>query len=47
MQVGNLNQEETNQLHDLLGKACILWQYYEKEHVDEKMSDEVRQVILW
>ena len=34
------NQKETNQLHNLLDKACILWQYYEKEHVDENMSDE-------
>ena len=40
MKVGNLNQKETNQLHNLLDKACILWQYYEKEHVDENMSDE-------
>lgn len=40
MKVGNLNQEETNQLHNLLDKACILWQYYEKEHVDSDMSNE-------
>ena len=40
MKVGNLNQKETNQLHNLLDKACILWQYYEKEHVDENMSYE-------
>tara|TARA_R100000655_G_scaffold108858_2_gene161782 strand:+ start:515 stop:730 length:216 start_codon:yes stop_codon:yes gene_type:complete len=39
MKVGNLNQEETNQLHNLLDKACILWQYYEKEHVDSDMSN--------
>ena len=39
MIVGNLNEKELNQLHDLLDKACVLWQYYDKEHVDENMSD--------
>ena len=34
-----LNEKELNQLHDLLDKACVLWQYYDKEHVDENMSD--------
>ena len=34
-----LNEKELNQLHDLLDKACVLWQYYDKEHVDESMSN--------
>ena len=37
-----LNPKEEQQLHYLLDKACILWQYYDKEHVDydESMSDD-------
>jgi predicted nucleic acid-binding protein len=40
MIVGNLNKKETQQFYDLINKGVILCQWYEKEHVDEKMSDE-------
>tara|TARA_Y100001938_G_C8088024_1_gene433277 strand:+ start:2419 stop:2613 length:195 start_codon:yes stop_codon:yes gene_type:complete len=37
-----LTEKELTQLHELLDKACVLWQYYEKEHVDinDEMSDD-------
>jgi hypothetical protein len=40
MKVGNLNEKETQQFYDLINKAVILCQWYEKEHVDEDMTDE-------
>lgn len=40
MAVGNLNEKETQQFYDLINKGVILCQWYEKEHVDENMTDE-------
>lgn len=40
MKVGKLNEKETQQFYDLINKGVILCQWYEKEHVDENMSDE-------
>jgi hypothetical protein len=40
MKVGNLNEKETQQFYDLINKGVILCQWYEKEHVDEDMTDE-------
>lgn len=39
MRVGYLTEKETNQLHALLDKACVLHSYYDKHHVDEDMSN--------
>ena len=40
MAVGNLNEKETQQFYDLINKGVILCQWYEKENVDENMTDE-------
>lgn len=46
MAVGNLNEKETQQFYDLINKGVILCQWYEKEHVDENMSDEEWQEFV-
>jgi|TARA_R100000081_G_C4787077_1_gene155254 hypothetical protein len=46
MAVGNLNEKETQQFYDLINKGVILCQWYGKEHVDEKMSDEEWQEFV-
>tara|TARA_Y100001972_G_C7465350_1_gene237273 strand:+ start:283 stop:495 length:213 start_codon:yes stop_codon:yes gene_type:complete len=38
--IGKLTREETSKFYELLDKAQILCQYFEKEHVDENMSDD-------
>lgn len=46
MIVGNLNEKETQQFYDLINKGVILCQWYEKEHVDENMSDKEWQEFV-
>jgi hypothetical protein len=36
----SLNVKEEQQLRDLLKKANVIWQYYEKENIAEHLTDE-------
>tara|TARA_R100001015_G_C4498855_1_gene74035 strand:+ start:66 stop:263 length:198 start_codon:yes stop_codon:yes gene_type:complete len=46
MKIGKLNKKETQQFFDLINKGVVLCQWFEKEHVDEDMSDEEWQEFV-
>ena len=44
--IGLLTEEESKQFTDLINKGVFLCQWYEKEHVDENMTDEEWQEFV-